>query len=77
MSKTVFGERRNGNHQQAAVALMEGLVLNPNSPKLPADLARLYSQTARDTCALDSSRGNRINLGCPWSTVNCAMHPET
>ncbi len=51
-----------GDANQAAVALMEGLILNPNSTRLPADLVALYRQTAPDSCAV---RASGINLECP------------
>ncbi|HLK51578.1 MAG TPA: hypothetical protein VKT49_25735 [Bryobacteraceae bacterium] len=53
-----------GDPDRAAVALMEGLVLNPSSPKLPADLVRLYGKLAPNSCAVQSGAAG-LNLGCP------------
>lgn len=53
-----------GDRDAAAVALMQGLVLNPGSAKLPSELAALYRNTAPGSCALGAS-GNSIDLQCP------------
>jgi tetratricopeptide (TPR) repeat protein len=49
--------------QQAAVALMEGMVLDPNSTVLAADLLEVYRRQAPQSCALDGSA--RIDMNCP------------
>lgn len=53
-----------GEPQQAAVPLLEGLVLNPNSTRLASDVVEIYRQKAPDTCAI-SKGTNNINLECP------------
>jgi tetratricopeptide (TPR) repeat protein len=53
-----------GDPLQAAVPLMEGLVLNPNSTRLASDLVELYRQKAPDSCAINKA-ANSINLECP------------
>jgi hypothetical protein len=49
--------------QQAAVALMEGMVLDPNSTVLAADLMEIYHRQAPQSCAVAGSA--RIDLNCP------------
>ena len=53
-----------GEPLEAAVPLMEGLVLNPNSTRLASDVVELYRQKAADSCAVNKG-SNSINLECP------------
>jgi hypothetical protein len=55
--------RAAGDSQAAAVALMEGLILDPNHAEFAAALADLYRQTNPAGCALSS--GGAINPACP------------
>jgi len=54
-----------GDSGQAAMALMEGLVLDPNASQLAAALAELYRKTAAGSCAIANSAAGGINLQCP------------
>ncbi len=54
-----------GDPGEAAVALLEGLVLDPASVKLASDLVQLYRQTAPGSCAIRSGDAPSINLDCP------------
>jgi protein O-mannosyl-transferase len=58
--------REMGDTGQAAVALIEGLVIDPASTGLAASLEKLYRETAPQSCALKSAAGGAsIDLGCP------------
>jgi tetratricopeptide (TPR) repeat protein len=54
-----------GDPAQAALALIEGLVIDPNASQLAADLAELYRKTAAGSCAIANSAAGGINLQCP------------
>ena len=51
-----------GKWEEAAIALMEGIVIDPNAGALPGELAGIYRRQAPGTCAL---QGNNINVECP------------
>ena len=61
---TAYRER--GDNGQAAVALIEGLVIDSNSTGLAASLEKLYRETAPQSCAIKSAAGGAtIDMGCP------------
>ena len=61
---TAYRER--GDNGQAAVTLIEGLVIDPNSTGLAASLEKLYRETAPQSCAIKSAAGGAtIDMGCP------------
>ena len=51
-----------GDARQAAIKLMEGLVINPGATQLAAELAALYRQAEPASCAL---QGTGLDLNCP------------
>jgi hypothetical protein len=57
--------RAMGDPDKAAVALLEGLVIDPSSVKLASDLVELYRQTAPGSCAIRGGSAPSINLDCP------------
>ena len=55
-----------GEPDQAAISLMEGLVIDTNWTGLASQLAQLYRETAPGSCALGGNQSsNSLNLGCP------------
>jgi tetratricopeptide (TPR) repeat protein len=55
-----------GNHDQEAVALLEGMIIDPSSQRLAAQIVRLYQSTAPLTCAVETKGGNfSFNPQCP------------
>ena len=55
-----------GEPDQAAISLMEGLVIDTSWTGLATQLAQLYRETAPQSCALGGNQGsNSLNLGCP------------
>ena len=58
--------RAMGDWQNAAVVLIEGIVIDPNSTLPASDLAELYQQTAPDSCAVrKAAEQAAINMDCP------------
>ncbi len=58
--------RQAGDLNRAAVALIEGLVIDSNATSLAAQLARLYHETAPESCAIRSGAGGvTIDMECP------------
>ena len=57
--------RAAGDPNRAAVALVEGVIMNSAASALAAELVDLYRQTAPDSCALHTSGGTSVNLDCP------------
>ena len=57
--------RAMGDGKQAAIALMEGLVLDPSQAGFAAELVDVYRQSAPGSCAITVSGGSPgINLNC-------------
>jgi len=55
-----------GDPDHAAVALLEGMFIDPNSQRLAADIVRLYQSTAPLTCAVETKGDNfAFNERCP------------
>jgi tetratricopeptide (TPR) repeat protein len=54
--------RAQGDERQAAIALMEGLLMDPAQRRLAARLAELYRQTQPASCAVNSTG---IDMDCP------------
>jgi tetratricopeptide (TPR) repeat protein len=55
-----------GNPDQSAVALLEGMMIDPNSQRLAAEIVRLYRSTAPLSCAVVTQGGNySFNPQCP------------
>lgn len=55
-----------GNSDQAAVALLEGMMIDPNSQRLAAQIVQLYQSTAPLTCAVERKGDNyAFNEQCP------------
>ncbi len=52
-----------GEWKRAAVALLEGMVLDPKATTLAAELLEVYRREAPQTCAVNN--GASINLECP------------
>jgi tetratricopeptide (TPR) repeat protein len=58
--------RELGDPDQAAVALLEGMVIDPNSQRVAADVVRLYRSTVPLSCAVETIGGNyAFNTRCP------------
>jgi len=51
-----------GDANAAEVALLEGIVLDPNAGRLAAPLMQLYREKNPQSCAI---KGNGIDMGCP------------
>ena len=57
--------RMHDSHQ-AAIALLEDLVIDPGNTKVAAEATDLYRQIDPQGCALETSgRSTNLNLGCP------------
>jgi tetratricopeptide (TPR) repeat protein len=55
-----------GDPQQAAIALMEGLVVDSSHTQFASELVELYQQTAPQSCAIRDAGGSvSLNLDCP------------
>ena len=55
-----------GDPQQAAIALMEGLGIDPSHAQCAAELAALYQRTEPESCAIRNVGGSvSLNLECP------------
>jgi tetratricopeptide (TPR) repeat protein len=58
--------RAKGNLRQAAVALMEGLIVDTTNTTLTAGLVEIYPEIDPKGCAVQRAGGaNNINLACP------------
>jgi tetratricopeptide (TPR) repeat protein len=58
--------RQLGDHDAAAIALMEGLVLKPEATGLAASLVAVYREAYPGSCAIGGSAGaSSIDLACP------------
>ena len=54
------------NPRRSAIALMEGLMLDPGEVAFASKLVALYKEAEPDSCAVAGSAGGAsINLGCP------------
>jgi hypothetical protein len=54
------------DNRQAAIALIAGLVINPNDKEFVASLAKLYQQMDPKGCAIAQVNGEpRVNWTCP------------
>jgi len=55
-----------GQPEQAAVALLEGMMMDPNSQRVAAGVVRLYRETAPLSCAVETIGANyAFNTRCP------------
>ena len=55
-----------GDSNQAVVALLEGMMIDPNSQRLAAQIVQLYQSTAPLTCAVEKKGDNfAFNEQCP------------
>jgi protein O-mannosyl-transferase len=55
-----------GNNDEAAVALLEGMLIDRRSKRLAGKVVQFYKQTAPLTCAVETQGGNSaFNLQCP------------
>jgi tetratricopeptide (TPR) repeat protein len=55
-----------GNPDQAAVALLEGMIIDPRSRRLAGKVVQLYQATAPRTCAVETNgNGSSFNPQCP------------
>jgi len=55
-----------GNNQQAAVALLEGMMIDPRSQRLSTRVVHLYKRTAGDTCAIQpNGSASSFDPKCP------------
>ena len=55
-----------GDSDQAAVVLLEGMILDRNSQRLAAEIVQLYRATAPQSCAVETRGGNySFNTQCP------------
>ncbi len=58
--------RAMGDPQQAAITLMEGLVVDPSHTQFASELVNLYQQTEPRSCAVRYAGGSvSLNLDCP------------
>ena len=58
--------RAMGDPRQAAIALIEGLLVDRSNGKLASELAELYRQTEPASCAISNAGGAlSLNLECP------------
>jgi protein O-mannosyl-transferase len=58
--------RQLGDRDGAAIALMEGLVLDPGATSLAPSLLKVYQDFYPDSCAVSQSNGpSSINMECP------------
>jgi tetratricopeptide (TPR) repeat protein len=58
--------RAQGDIDQAAIVLLEGIGLNSQYSRLGRQLAALYKETAPGSCALNqTAAGTSLNLNCP------------
>lgn len=63
LSVTYF---RKGDREQSAVALLEGILVDPKNNKLAGELASLYRETDPSGCALQTVNGQQgLSLNCP------------
>lgn len=54
-----------GDHDQAAIALFEGIATNPNDTKLATELVSLYGQIDPKGCAVEAvNGGSSLNMNC-------------
>jgi len=66
--------RAQGNWERAAIVLIEPLEEGLMSPRLTAELAKLYRESAPGSCALAESGGNlSVNLACPLVRTHLCM----
>jgi hypothetical protein len=55
-----------GDRKEAAVTLMEGVIMNPSQVALVTQLVEIYSQIDPQGCALNRvTGGSTLNLNCP------------
>jgi tetratricopeptide (TPR) repeat protein len=60
------GWRAMGDPRQAAIVLMEGLLVDKSYTRLASELVELYQQTSPGSCALLSAGGSlSLNPACP------------
>jgi tetratricopeptide (TPR) repeat protein len=58
--------RTMGQFEQAAISLLEGLVVDPTQTRLVSEVARLYQETEPRSCALNNiGKSVSLNLACP------------
>ena len=58
--------REVGDADQAAVALLEGMIMDRGSQRLAAEIVQLYRETAPLSCAVETRGGNfSFNTQCP------------
>jgi tetratricopeptide (TPR) repeat protein len=58
---------KSGDHRGAAVALLEGLAVEPRNPRMTAALLALYSEMDPNGCSVQAAQGGgqAVNFACP------------